>query len=188
MQMEADWEIELGGDAPVIEAQWSGFVDLQRVPESIQQVAEAALFHPLAQTLSRLNSQESLVWTSKCDFWPQLASENFDPDELDAPPGRTAHATGCYIDLLPKSDQQWITPAMAAASCKTICTGLHAIPLHCCRLDLIVRRAFITPDLMDNGITAYLTACGPSPAAATHTLAAAVAAFADALCGHSKLQ
>ena len=30
--MEADWEFEVGGDAPVIDACWPGFVDLRRIP------------------------------------------------------------------------------------------------------------------------------------------------------------
>ena len=30
--MEADWELEIGGDAPVIEAHWTGFVDLRADP------------------------------------------------------------------------------------------------------------------------------------------------------------
>ena len=31
--MEADWEVEVGGGAPVIEALWPGFVDLRSNPE-----------------------------------------------------------------------------------------------------------------------------------------------------------
>ena len=31
--MEADWEFEVGGDAPVIEALWAGFVDLRSQPD-----------------------------------------------------------------------------------------------------------------------------------------------------------
>jgi hypothetical protein len=30
--MEADWEFEVGGDAPVIDALWPGFVDLRLSP------------------------------------------------------------------------------------------------------------------------------------------------------------
>jgi hypothetical protein len=29
MRLEADWEFEVGGDAPVIDALWPGFVDLR---------------------------------------------------------------------------------------------------------------------------------------------------------------
>jgi hypothetical protein len=179
--MEADWEFEVGGNAPVIEAHWAGFVDLQRHPERAGDLPEAAQFPALGEALARLNAVNSPVWTSKCDFWPHLEANEFDPDELDAPPGCTTHAMGCFIDLLPKSDQQWPFPAMIEKACKYICGLLNSVSLGCCRADLVIRRAFITPDVMDLGITAYLTSCGESPAAAAKTLAAALAAFTDAL-------
>jgi hypothetical protein len=176
--MEADWEFEVGGDAPVIEACWAGFVDLRSHPERAGNLPEAAQFPALAKALARLNAADSPVWTSKCDLWPHLEADEFDSDELDAPPGCTAYAMGCFIDLLPKSNQQWALPAKA---CKRICGLLHAVPLGCCRADLVIRRAFITPELMDLGVTAYLTACGESSAAAAKTLEAALATFTDAL-------
>jgi hypothetical protein len=179
--MEADWEFEVGSDTPVIEAHWAGFVDLQRAPELVWHLPEAIQFSALGQALVKLNNADFPVWTSKCDYWPHLEADEFDPDELDAPFGCTAHATGCFIDLLPQSGQQWSLPAMAEKACKRICGILHAVQLGCCRADLVIRRAFITPDVMDLGITAYVTACGESPAAAAKTLGAALAAFADAL-------
>jgi hypothetical protein len=179
--MEADWEFEVGGDAPVIEGHWAGFVDLQRYPERAWDLPETTQFPVLADTLARLNTADSPVWTSKCDFWPHLNAGEFDPDEMDAPPGCTAHAMGCFIDLLPKSDQQWALPAMAEKACKRICGLLNALPLRCCRADLVVRRAFITPELMGLGVTAYLTASGVSSAEAKRTLEAALSAFTDAL-------
>jgi hypothetical protein len=186
--MEADWEIEIGGDAPMIDAHWAGFVDLQRAPDAAWQLPEVSELPALAQTLSRLNLPTSPVWTSKCDFWPSIAPGDFDLDELDAPPECAAHAMGCYIDLLPKNDQQWPFPEMAASTCKYLCTQLHAVPMRCCRVDLVIRRALIAPDLMDTGITAYLTACGASEAGASGALQEALGVFADALCGHSTLQ
>ena len=183
--MEADWEFEVGPDAagvaaPMIEAHWAGFVDLQRHAESAQHLHEAAQFPALGEALARLNAADSLVWTSKCDYWPHLEAGEFDPYELDAPSCGVTHAMGCYIDILPRSDQQWALPAMAEKACKRICGLLHAIPLGCCRVDLLIRRAFITPDGMDLGITAYLTSCGDSSATAAETLEAALAAFTDA--------
>ena len=47
--MEADWEVEIGGDAPVIEAQWPGLVDLRANPERICEIAEASAFPPLSR-------------------------------------------------------------------------------------------------------------------------------------------
>jgi hypothetical protein len=184
--MEADWEFELGPDAegsaaPVIEAHWKGFVDLQRQPVRTMDLPESAQLPALAEALTKLNAADSPVWTSKCDYWPHLEAGEFDSDELDAPHGCSVHAMGCFIDLLPRSDQQWALPEMAEKACKRICGLLNAVPLRCCRADLVIRRAYIAPKLMDLGITAYLTACGKSPEEAKRTLEAALAAFTDAL-------
>jgi hypothetical protein len=184
--MEADWEVELGGEAPVIEALWPGFVDLRLHPEQAWQLTEAAQLPTLAEALAKLNAAPSPVWTSKCDLWPVLDSGAFDPDELDAPHGSGAHAIGCYIDILPTSGPQWGQPAEAV--CKHLCGLLRAFPLRCCRVDLVIRRAFIAAGPMNLGITAYLTACGSSPAAAEQTLGAALGAFAGVLCGQSTLE
>jgi hypothetical protein len=193
--MEADWEFEIGGDAPVIDACWAGFVDLRWTPESehdllarIQNLPEVDQFPGLALTLEKLNGQHSPVWTSKCDFWPALEAEDFDPAELDAPAGGSAHAVGCYIDLLPKSDEQWGSADKVAASCKDLCARLHAVPLRCCRVDLIIRRALIATDVWNTGITAYFTACGGTPAEEGLTLEATLGAFVDAILPQSTLQ
>jgi hypothetical protein len=187
--MEADWEFEAGGDAPAIDACWPGLVDLRRAPERAWQLPETAHFPALAEVLAKLNAAASPVWTSKCDFWPHLEAGEFDPDELDAPPGCSAHAVGCYIDLLPRSGQQWLPPEMAAVWCKRLCGLLGALPLRCCRADFVLRRAVLTPDptdpeRVDLGVTAYLTSCGASPAEAEQALEGALAAFADALFAH----
>jgi hypothetical protein len=191
--MEADWEFEVGPDAaglaaPVIDALWPGFVDLRRAPELAWNLPEAAQLPALAEALAKLNAAASPVWTSKCDFWPNLEADEFDAGELDAPPGCLAHAMGCYIDLLPGSDQQWAQPAIAEAACKRVCRLLRAVPLGCSRADLVIRRAFITADRMDLGITAYLTSCGSSSAEAERTLAAALTALTDALESHSTVE
>jgi hypothetical protein len=184
--MEADWEFEVGGDAPVIEAHWPGFVDLRQNPERAFELPEAVQFPALAQVLQQLNVAASPVWTSKCDLWPHLEADEFAPDDMDAPPG-CACAIGGYIDLLPRSDQQWSQPAIATA-CKSLCNLLHERPLRCCRVDLVIRRAFFTPELMGFGITAYLTSCGQSEDEAAVAFQAALAAFTGALCTHSTVK
>jgi hypothetical protein len=186
--MEADWEFEVGGDAPVIEAHWAGFVDLQCHPERAGHLREVAQFPALGEALARMNAADSPVWTSKCDYWPHLEPNEFNPDELYAPPGSATHAMGCFIDLLPKSDQQWALPEMAEKACRRVCGLLSAVSLRCCRVDLVIRRAFITPKVMDLGITAYLTSCGETPAAAAKTLEAALASFTDAFGAHSTVK
>ena len=176
--MEADWEVEIGGQAPVIQAQWAGFLDLRLAPESAAQLPEAAQLPALADTLVRLNAPSSPVWTSKCDIW---SPDTFDPDELDAPRGERNCAIACYVDLLPRRDQPWSDPEDAIAACKTLCARLRYVALRCCRVDLVVRRAHIAPGFLDLGVTAYFTACGSTSADAAAALASALAAFVDSL-------
>jgi hypothetical protein len=193
--MEADWEFEVGGNepaaggyAPVIDAVWSGFVDLRLDPKLAWKLAEAGELPALAATLERLNSQASPVWTSKCDYWPELQPKDFDSDELDAPPSTFAHAAGCYIDLLAKGDREWSLPHLAEAVCKHFCSVLGLVSMRCCRVDFIIRSAMIAPEMIDLGVSAYITACGPTAGDAKRTLESALAIFADALCPDSTLQ
>jgi hypothetical protein len=186
--LQADWEFEVGGDAPVIDTLWQGFVDLRAAPERVSDLPEAAQISGLAAALVRLNSEGSPVWTSKCDFWPVLEREEVDADELDAPAGCSTHAVCCYIDILPRGDHVWPLPEPAEAACRLFCGLLGSVPLRCCRVDLVIRRALIALNRMDLGMTAYITACGPTPAQAARTLEEALIAFADALCPGSTLQ
>jgi len=176
--MEADWEFEVGGDAPVIDACWPGLVDLQRAPEAAWNLPECAEFPALAEALAKLNAAASPVWSSKCDFWPRLEADEFDADELDAPTDCVAHTMGCYIDLLPKIGWQ---PEQAEAACKRLCGLLHAVPLRSCRADLVIRRAFIRADVAGLGVTAYLTACGATSSQVTLALEAALTTLTNAV-------
>ena len=176
--MEADWEVEIGGQAPVIQTAWAGFIDLRLAPDRARQLWEVAHLPALADALLRLNSPSSPVWTSKCDVW---RPDTFDPDELDAPSGERSRAVACYIDLLPLPDQPWPDPMHAAAACKTLCARLRAVALRCCRVDLIVRQAYIAPDSPDLGVTAYFTACGSTSTDAAAALSSALGAFVASL-------
>ena len=176
--MEADWEIEIGPNAPVIDACWAGFIDLRISPERAADFPETAAFPALADVLVRLNGPGSPVWTSKCDVWEPAS---FDPDELDAPEGTGNHAIACYFDLLRRSDQLWASPGQAIQCCEATCGRVRAHPMRSCRADLVIRRAFHTPALLALGITAYLTACGPTRDRAVETLAAALNILADCI-------
>jgi hypothetical protein len=176
--MEADWEVEIGGDAPVIDACWEGFVDLRHAPDRAAGLSEARDLPALADALARLNGPPSPFWTSKCDVW---RPESFDPDELDAPGGAGENAIACYIDLLPRSQRPGHDPGAVIASCVQLCATLRNVPLRGCRADLIVRRAWISPRQEDFGITAYVTACGPAFEDARACLASALAAIVEAV-------
>jgi hypothetical protein len=179
--VQADWEFEIGGDAPVIDACWSGYVDLRRHPERIAALPEALLFPPLAEMLVRLNLDGSPVWTSKCDFFPSLDAAQFDADEMDAAPEDALYAVACYIDLLPVITKDWREPKLAAAACKHVCGALDRAAMLNCRADLVVRTAVVAEQRESVGVTAYITACGATGEQARSTLAEALAVFADAV-------
>jgi hypothetical protein len=188
--MQADWEFEVGEGAPIIDALWPGFVDLRRAPERARSLSETTGFPPLATALEKLNAPPSPVWTVKCDWWPALdpAAIGLDRYELDAPPESMAHAAGCYIDLLPSAGGAWSAQKPAEDAARNLCAVMDRVAVSCCRIDLIVRRAVIAAGRIDLGITAYVTACGSSPAEAHKTLARALAAFTDVAANDSTLK
>ena len=190
--MEADWEIEIGGGAPVIEVHWPGFVDLRRHPEKACELPEVFLLPALAPVLVRLNSTDSALFTAKCDVWPIT---EIDPLEFDVPQTLALQGLAAYVDCLHRNPEHWSDPNNAIAWCKKFCTALQAVPLGCCRADLVVRRALTTPHTESIGVTAYFSACGSADHTARHQLEAVLAVFADSVTSavapsiaHSKLQ
>jgi hypothetical protein len=176
--MEADWEFEIGCDAPVIEALWIGFVDLRADPRRALDLTEARQLPGLADALTRLNAMNSPVWTCKTDFF---APGQIDPDEFEAEGAEGNHAVACYIDLMMSNDQQWDIPFKAELACRELCTRLRDIPLRRCRVDLVVRRAQIESDLNHLGMTAYLTACGQTESDAKSRLADCLSLFSEVI-------
>lgn len=172
--MEADWEIELGGDAPVIDGFWSGFLNLRKDPGGVDEIAETKLLPGLAQALVRLNEVGSPVWTSKTDVF---VPDHIDPDELAATGDEAAFAISCYVDILPATDQASDLTNIENG-CKDLCARLKEVPLRRCRADLVVRRTRMVDDV-DLGTTVYLTACGPTSEEARQRLTECLAAFAE---------
>jgi len=181
--LEADWEVEIGGSAPVIEPHWPGFIDLRKEPARIGEIAEACAFPPLADLLLALNSAASPIWTSKCDVWA--------PE-----PG----ALACYVDLLPFRGGVFAVWERAEAFCRVLVkritphsliaaetqSGRHPIRIvsdgagSATTITLVVRRA-VNKDSEGFGVTAYFSAdaqCQPDAATA---LAAAMVAFSSVL-------
>jgi len=170
--MEADWEFEVGGGAPVIEALWPGFVDLRRCPERVVEIAEAVAFPPLAVMLAALNGPQSPLWTAKCDLWePQ-------PDPLAG--GETRASLACYVDLLPVEGAVFSSTRQAEAFCRAWVTRLGAVELPGCRMDLVIRQA-IAGEAEGLGVTAYLSAEGTERSAAGCTLAEGLASICRAI-------
>lgn len=193
--MEADWEVEIGGDGPVIEARWAGFIDLRLAPELATELDEVKIFPPLGLALVELNTPGSAVWSAKCDAWLQLEEGTWDADELDAACDEALCAAACYIDLLASDPAS----ALGEDHARSMVRQLRTEPLPRCRVDLIVRRAWMSASLPDQdsdpahlpfstGLTAYLTACGASKPAAEAQLAECLRRFAHILKNGSTLQ
>jgi hypothetical protein len=181
--MEADWEVEIGGGAPAIEAHWPGFVDLRAHPVRIAEIAEAAGFPPLASLLGALNGAGSPLWTSKCDLWEPEAEElaRALDGELDEPPSfEAASVLACYIDLLPVEGQVFARWEQAESFCRAWVARLAVFNLTDARLELVVRLA-LAGQAQGFGVTAYLSGAGGDRCAAGEVLAAAMAAFAEAI-------
>jgi len=196
--MEADWEVEIGPEAPVIEALWLGFIDLRRTPERIREIEEAQRFPALATALVHLNRSdlggdfsvdtvaadalsESQVWTSKCDFWAlDPALDPWDPDELDAAPTESRSALACYIDMLGRDASVFARLDEAETWARATVYRLRETVCRSCRVDLVIRRAF-KEDREVFGITVYTVACGADAIAAERALSGALMALVSAI-------
>jgi hypothetical protein len=165
--MEADWEIEIGGGAAVIEALWEGFVDLRAQPDRIAEIAEARSFLPLATLLRTLNSSSSSWWTAKCDLWQPDA-------EVDGAVAQRA----CYIDLLPCAGLVFAHWEEARELCRQWAGMLESAASSPGQAELVVRQA-VAGEAEGFGVTAYLSASGTSPDQAAENLAVLFAVFAS---------
>ncbi|HUX45467.1 MAG TPA: hypothetical protein VMV57_12000 [Terracidiphilus sp.] len=176
--MEADWEVEVGGEARVIEPEWPGFVDLRANPERAELLEEMRQLPALGHVLVQLNARHSPVWTSKCDVWE---CAEFDPDELDIPREQALKGAACYVDLLAGEELNWESYTATAEWCRAICDKLRAVLVRSCRVDLVVRAAHLAAGRSGFAVTAYLTAAGPVATQAAGALARGLAALADAV-------
>lgn len=196
--MEADWSVEIGDETPVMDASWSGLVNLISEPHRIREVEEAVRFAPLGRALLHINQESkcvqgselpetsSLFWTSKCDLWElRKGLDAWDPDEMEATAQDSEAAAACYIDLFPRSVSPvsrslYDTWQDAEHSAKSLALAMRGKKLSCSRTDFTVRSA-ATTDRQGFGITVYLAACGPDRAASFRTLAAALQVLNETL-------
>lgn len=183
--MEADWEIEIAPDAPMIDASWSGFVDLRNDPNGVANLQEVHQFPLLGSILLRFNGLDpaqienasAVFWTTKCDLW---TPESVDPDEMEATRSESAVAWACYIDLIPEDAALFTSLPELESQARRIVSRLRATPVRCSRIDLILRQA-IARGNNGFGITAYTTVCGPDTSNAEQTLEAALDALVKAI-------
>ena len=177
--MEADWEVEVGGDAPVIDADWSGLVDLRNHPARIHEIQEAHDFPALGDVLVRLNGSHSPIRTAKCDLW---TVDGLDRYELDASEGDARVGLACYIDMVADAETVLANLDAMTRFGRVVSDHLRTVPLRCCRIDMVIRGAVFFSGREGFGVTAYATGCGVGREAAESRLGAALSALVDALC------
>jgi hypothetical protein len=176
--MEADWSVEIGSDLPCIDAAWDGFIDLRFSSHAIDLLPEAAGHSALYDALIALNATDSPVFTTKCDAW-SMTAEEIDPDEFAASSEDALTGFASYTDLVVRDSAYFASFAFHETLVRDLTTHLREIALRRCRVDLVLRAAFIG-DQIGYGITAYAAGCGPNESTAyiawQAALAAAVAA------------
>ncbi len=175
--MLADWEVEVGGDAQVIDAAWPGFVDLRTRPERVSELEECRAWPELVAPLQALNAKGSLVWTTKCDAWTMLNFAAEDRDEYDAGPGDEC-AVACYVDLL-----AWPSVKRAEDFCRALKASLAEFAIRGARVEFVVRRARLAEGAEGFGVTVYTAGCGRTHAEARSRLGSALGAWANSVRG-----
>lgn len=162
--MEADWAAEIGPRLDRIDASWSGFIDLRRDPQAIAAVPEATDRAALRDALGLLNSSDSPVFTSRCDFW-SLASDEVDPFEYDFPPGEASIGFASYIDLVARDPELFASFDLHESWVRAAALRLRELPVASGRADLVIRAA-LDREAAGFGVTLYAAGCGRDAASA----------------------
>lgn len=97
--MDADYNVDLGPDAPALELPWSDpggrvqYINLRRHPERLAELPEPAEYAALHDLLRAVNAPQSPWQSAKCDVWSESAGccVNF---------YEAAWGHGCYVDLV----------------------------------------------------------------------------------------
>ena len=162
--MEADWAAEVGADLPVIDADWTGLVDLRSDPAQAARIEEAVRYPALRDALLTLNAPESPVRSTKCDVWTLDAGE-IDPLEFGCGVDAELVGVASYIDLVAcnaavfasfKAHEAWAVGAVRRTRQAQIGPG---------RVDLLIRAAHVHCG-EGFGITLYVAGCGADAQAA----------------------
>jgi len=140
--VDADWSVELGPDDAALEFPWSSpdgaqrYVDLQRQPERLTEIAEVTRFPELGEFLRAINRPRSPWLTAKCDIW--LDDKLGEAEAIyDA-----RLKMGSYVDLVAHEDaarfsferhEKWVKSAARALS------GDDELPVAC---EFVVRRCW----------------------------------------------
>ncbi|MFZ0630534.1 MAG: hypothetical protein WAM56_04530 [Acidobacteriaceae bacterium] len=155
--MEADWAVEVGGEASWIDVEWEGFVDLRRGGGAVDEIVEAREHPALRTALMKLNGPGSPLFTSKCDVW--TLEEGIDPLEFDCTAEEARTGLACYIDVIAREPGLFGSFAEHEAWARRASLALRGEPVRRARVDLVVRAA-ARGETEGLGVTLYAAGCG----------------------------
>jgi hypothetical protein len=139
--MQADFSVELGGDAPALEIPWSSddphvcYYDLKKYPELMQKIPEAAAYPELGSFLSRINAIGFPLATAKCDAW---ASNEVAPEEEIFGDRKFVS----YIDLVFVDQGDRCSFEKHEAFAKELCGLLGQAPQIAATVELVIRHCY----------------------------------------------
>ncbi len=139
--MQADFSVELGGNAPALEIPWRSddprvrYYDLKNHPELVQQIPEAIAYPELGAFLLRINATNFPLATAKCDTW---SSSEVDPEEEIFGDRKFVS----YIDLVFVEQGDQCSFEKHEAFAKDICQLLGHAPEIVATVELVIRHCY----------------------------------------------
>ena len=196
--MDADYEVELGPEAPALEIPWEdpegrwNYVDLrgeagaagpdwERNLKLVDRIPETRQFPPLRRFLLAVHSPQSPWQTAKCSVWAEAAEAGN--------PYHAAFAHSSYLDLVLAGESAPLRAELELHErlAKELATMLAADESMEAHAEIVVRRCYfhrgaITED-SDAGycLTLFLSGYGASAAKAAESLQRAMALASEGL-------
>ena len=139
--MQADFSVELGGDAPALEIPWNSndpnvrYYDVKNHPELVQQIPEAVAYPELGSFLSRINAPGFPLASAKCDVW--LSREVAPEEEIF---GDRKFVS--YIDLVFVDEADRCSLEKHEAFAKELCRLLGHAPEIAATVELVIRHCY----------------------------------------------
>ena len=139
--MQAEFSVELGGDAPALEIPWRSadpevrYYDLKTHPELAQRIPEAQAYPELGLFLVRINAAGFPLATAKCDAW---SSTEVDSEEEIFGDRKFVS----YVDLVFVDEGDRCSFEKHEAFAKELCRLLSHAPEIAATVELVIRHSY----------------------------------------------
>lgn len=140
--MQAEYDVELGREDPVLEMPWSSedgavrYHDVKCHPELVLQIAEAEVFPELGAFLRRVNASGFPLQTAKCDIW--YSREISAEEEIFG----AACKLVSYVDLVFTADDARSSFEEHESLAQGLCQLLQRAPEIAATVALVIRRCY----------------------------------------------